>query len=286
MFSGEYDVSSIDFNSYPIISQIMFAVFVFIVTIVLLNLMNGLAISDIQALRADAELLVIQTRIEMLSLLECIFFGVKQKVAKNDMQEFDHLDKIEDRIVILAPKFFQIKSPVFYCMSKQISMFPLEFSDFRECKVNVAIKPAHLTTLKNGEFPPEVVKMDQNLVNMAQLKINEKSEAERYLKLKKDDELKRKKLEEMNESTLKSLKRIEENIFEFLNKHEKFEKVFRTIVETKFINIEMETIENNFFKPHDYVKTRPMGYLSTGRRSTGQRRIKPRKSPSSRHHMT
>lgn len=55
MSTGEFDVASINFklNSF---SYIIFITYLFIVSIVLLNLLNGLAVSDTQAIKSEAEL--------------------------------------------------------------------------------------------------------------------------------------------------------------------------------------------------------------------------------------
>ncbi|XP_017866425.1 PREDICTED: transient receptor potential cation channel protein painless [Drosophila arizonae] len=54
MLTGEFDASSIKFDSVP--TYFIFLLFVLFMTIVLFNLLNGLAVSDTQAIKAQAEL--------------------------------------------------------------------------------------------------------------------------------------------------------------------------------------------------------------------------------------
>ncbi|KAH8371511.1 hypothetical protein KR093_007773 [Drosophila rubida] len=54
MFTGEFDAGDIKFNTVS--TYLIFLLFVFFMTIVLFNLLNGLAVSDTQAIKAQAEL--------------------------------------------------------------------------------------------------------------------------------------------------------------------------------------------------------------------------------------
>ncbi|KAK9497845.1 hypothetical protein O3M35_003760 [Rhynocoris fuscipes] len=70
MLTGEFDASSIPFVQHPITSHVLFVLFVFLIAIVLFNLLNGLAVSDTQAIRSDAELVSIVSRSKLISYLE------------------------------------------------------------------------------------------------------------------------------------------------------------------------------------------------------------------------
>ncbi|XP_055382228.1 transient receptor potential cation channel protein painless [Condylostylus longicornis] len=54
MLTGEFDAGDIEFNSFY--SYLVFLLFVFFMSIVLFNLLNGLAVSDTQAIKSQAEL--------------------------------------------------------------------------------------------------------------------------------------------------------------------------------------------------------------------------------------
>lgn len=72
MLTGEFDASALNLNnpSYCII----FVMFVFLITIVLFNLLNALAISDTQIIKNDAELTDLTQRIAVLACYERIIF--------------------------------------------------------------------------------------------------------------------------------------------------------------------------------------------------------------------
>lgn len=75
MLTGEFDASSIEFDHFPGVSHVVFVSFVFLIAIVLFNLLNGLAVSDTQAIRADAELVGYVSQIKLVSYLETMAFG-------------------------------------------------------------------------------------------------------------------------------------------------------------------------------------------------------------------
>ncbi|XP_077292371.1 transient receptor potential cation channel family member painless [Arctopsyche grandis] len=75
MLTGELDASDINFGLFPVTSHVIFIIFVFMIPIVLFNLLNGLAVSDTQAIKADAELVGHISRIQLISYFENIVLG-------------------------------------------------------------------------------------------------------------------------------------------------------------------------------------------------------------------
>jgi ankyrin repeat protein len=73
MLTGEFDATSIPFVSVPGTSHIVFILFIFLIAIVLFNLLNGLAVSDTQAIRDDAEVVSYISRVKLLSHIEMLF---------------------------------------------------------------------------------------------------------------------------------------------------------------------------------------------------------------------
>lgn len=73
MLTGEFDVASIPFVSFPVTSHIVFILFIFLIAIVLFNLLNGLAVSDTQAIRDDAEIVSYMSRVSLVSHIESLF---------------------------------------------------------------------------------------------------------------------------------------------------------------------------------------------------------------------
>lgn len=69
IFYGDYEVR------YPVTSHCMFFAFVLLVTIILTNLLVGLAVSDIQGLQASAGLDRLSRQADLVARLEGIFFS-------------------------------------------------------------------------------------------------------------------------------------------------------------------------------------------------------------------
>ncbi|RZF33768.1 hypothetical protein LSTR_LSTR008027 [Laodelphax striatellus] len=75
MLTGEFDAGSIPFVTHPGTSHILFVLFVFLIAIVLFNLLNGLAVSDTQSIRADAELVGYVSRVKLVTYVESLVMG-------------------------------------------------------------------------------------------------------------------------------------------------------------------------------------------------------------------
>jgi hypothetical protein len=72
MMIGEFDASSMSFENGR---YFVFLFFVFMMTIVLMNLLNGLAVSDTQAIKNDAELVAQRSRVKLVHHFESVVFG-------------------------------------------------------------------------------------------------------------------------------------------------------------------------------------------------------------------
>ena len=73
MFVGE-----LEFGDLPIKSRIGYLfllVFVFFIVVVLMNLLNGLAVNDIAAIREEAQVHTYKTQVEILSYIEAVLLG-------------------------------------------------------------------------------------------------------------------------------------------------------------------------------------------------------------------
>ncbi|XP_022224528.2 transient receptor potential cation channel protein painless [Drosophila obscura] len=73
MLTGEFDAGDIKFDS--VYTYLIFLLFVFFMTIVLFNLLNGLAVSDTQAIKAQAELNGAIVRTNLLTRYEQVLTG-------------------------------------------------------------------------------------------------------------------------------------------------------------------------------------------------------------------
>jgi len=70
MFTGEFEASSLPFDTLPYTSHVIFLLFVVLVAIVLLNLLNGLAVNDTGVIRKDVERLSLAARAKLISGIE------------------------------------------------------------------------------------------------------------------------------------------------------------------------------------------------------------------------
>lgn len=80
MMSGELEFEEIFYNNgttpkYPVTAHVMFVSFVLLITIILTNLMAGLAVNDIRGLQASAGLDRLSRQAELVSRLESLFFS-------------------------------------------------------------------------------------------------------------------------------------------------------------------------------------------------------------------
>lgn len=75
MLTGEFDAGSLNFHHFPVTSKLMFALFVFMIAIILLNLLNGLAVSDTQQIKNNAELVGHIVRAQHIRYVESMLLG-------------------------------------------------------------------------------------------------------------------------------------------------------------------------------------------------------------------
>merc|ERR1719495_2420733 len=78
MFVGEIEFSDIPINLenglWPI-GYIYLLSFIFLIVVVLMNLLNGLAVSDTAVIREKAEIVTYIIRVETISCFEAVFLG-------------------------------------------------------------------------------------------------------------------------------------------------------------------------------------------------------------------
>lgn len=97
MMIGELEFEDIFYSSgdgktsavlYPITAHLMFFAFVILVTIILMNLLVGLAVSDIQGLQASAGLNRLSRQAELVARLEGLLFSKLLKKAPPKVLNF------------------------------------------------------------------------------------------------------------------------------------------------------------------------------------------------------
>jgi ankyrin repeat protein len=88
MFTGDFDVSNLCFDTFPYTSHVLFSFFLLLVAIILLNLLNGLAVNDTGELRKNAETLSIVARAKLI-------YGVERFVIPLRKLSCNYVDRKE-----------------------------------------------------------------------------------------------------------------------------------------------------------------------------------------------
>ncbi|XP_065347333.1 transient receptor potential channel pyrexia-like [Cloeon dipterum] len=70
MISGEYESGDIEFEHVSIASHLIFIAFLFFISMVMVNLLNGLAVSDTQQIKSNAELIFCKSQVKFFSDIE------------------------------------------------------------------------------------------------------------------------------------------------------------------------------------------------------------------------
>jgi hypothetical protein len=76
MFAGEFDTCNLSFDTAPYTSQVIFLLFVFLVAIILLNLLNGLAVGDTEEIRKNGDTLSLVARVKLISKIETVLYAL------------------------------------------------------------------------------------------------------------------------------------------------------------------------------------------------------------------
>lgn len=74
MTTGEVDYGELPVSTFPVASHMLMVLFVFLILLVLVNLLNGLAISDIQAIQKEAEVISCMSLVDRMTQLERAFY--------------------------------------------------------------------------------------------------------------------------------------------------------------------------------------------------------------------
>lgn len=196
MFTGELEASSFEYGNFPYMSYVMLIIFIFIVTIVLYNFLNGIAISDIQAIKNDAELVSLSGRTEVMSYAERLVFGIE--LEKDSSVDKSWLRKVYRTIFSRKDLYHaRIRQPRFTFLAKCVCLFP-DINQYNKIKVslNRPLKGRSIFYLKYwtndvfGKVPVKIYPMDKKVVNLAHLKIKEKFETEKIIQRKQEIERK------------------------------------------------------------------------------------------------
>ena len=74
--TGELEFENIDFgNEKPLYGKLVYLLWVFFIMLVLVNLLNGLAVSDISLIQKEAQLLSYVSQVEQIAFIESMLLG-------------------------------------------------------------------------------------------------------------------------------------------------------------------------------------------------------------------
>ena len=114
MFTGEFEASTLSFDTLPFTSHVIFLLFVVLVVIVLLNLLNDLAVNDTGEIRKDAERLSLAARAKLISRIEGLLNALPKCMKPS-------VELKEEMFVIYPNQRNRIGSAVVRCLIHIIS---------------------------------------------------------------------------------------------------------------------------------------------------------------------
>lgn len=82
MLTDEFDIDNISFASHTVWNRIMFVTFVFLMVIVLMNMLNGLTVSDTAKILNKTELIELIYQIELITYFENIAYAIGKPIRR------------------------------------------------------------------------------------------------------------------------------------------------------------------------------------------------------------
>ncbi|CAL4097845.1 unnamed protein product [Meganyctiphanes norvegica] len=82
MSTGELEYTDLPLDKFPVSSHLLFLLFTFLIVLVLMNLLNGLAVNDIQLIQQEAEIVSYSSRVELISYIESVFLAGNSPLSK------------------------------------------------------------------------------------------------------------------------------------------------------------------------------------------------------------
>lgn len=172
MLTGEFDASSINFDTFPVTSKVIFALFIFMIAIILLNLLNGLAVSDTQMIQNDAELVGHIARAQHIRYVESMFM--------DNVLPTNILNRIRDLCCCLPFKStWNVKIVQTFCPN--VCLFPkyLNYELVFHPNQNSAVVCNHgERNLKPGCLPCSSIHLDRQTVRRINVIVQKKIEEE------------------------------------------------------------------------------------------------------------
>ena len=99
MFTGEFYSPDLPFDRVKVTSHVIFSLFVFLIAIVLLNLLNGLAVGDTEKIRKEAETVSLVARARITSNI----LHILSKLPSWAKERFSHKYDLTEAMFVLYP---------------------------------------------------------------------------------------------------------------------------------------------------------------------------------------
>lgn len=119
MLTGEFDEDNLTTDT--VTNKLVVILFVFFIPIVLVNLLTGLAVSDTQEIKNDAEIIVVVSRINFI-------YAIEARIARDKcMSVYENQSKhFICKIILYSIRYFGLKLMVFPDALKrpEIKLFP------------------------------------------------------------------------------------------------------------------------------------------------------------------
>lgn len=179
MFSGELEASNLNLRNNDAFYSVIFLLFVFLITIVLLNLLNGLSVSDVFQIKAEGHLVDLCQKIHVLNKYERIIMSRTGgfRFLKSIISIFPEFVQ-EGKIEIDANNKMKLNS---YSLVPYDSILEQIYNQLLTniIKFDSILKNANkLEALDNRKSKPEEfsIKIDSNIMKKVQLVLEERGE--------------------------------------------------------------------------------------------------------------
>ena len=104
MLTGDFDSSNLSFDILSYTSRVIFLLFIFLVAIILLNLLNGLAVSDTHEIHRNAETLSLVARVKLILKFETSIRAIQRWMTCS-------VEEIKEMCVLYPNRRNKIGSP-------------------------------------------------------------------------------------------------------------------------------------------------------------------------------
>ncbi|XP_022901744.2 transient receptor potential cation channel protein painless-like [Onthophagus taurus] len=179
MLTGEFDASNLNLDTLS--NKLLFLVFVFLIPIILFNLLNGLAVSDTQMIKNDAEIIGYIERINHIVYIENMMLG--SLIPSTLLWLFRKC-----ACCFNTPVEFQQQRTVMKWLAQKICLFPRNYPDYKMVmllNMNGKVKRdvnGGCKRLKEIYLDEKTVKNIKKMLQMKNDKEDELIEENNYLK--------------------------------------------------------------------------------------------------------